>query len=334
MEIREPYMMRALELAGLGLGFVSPNPLVGCVIAHEDHIIGEGYHHKYGESHAEVNAINSVKDKSLLEQAILYVTLEPCNHFGKTPPCTELIKKHKIPKIAVCNIDPNPIVAGKGMENLRNSGVEVVTGILEKEGNELNKRFFTYHRKHRPYIILKWAQTTDGFIAGKNYKQIQISNDFSRKLVHKWRSEEDAILVGYNTALHDNPKLNVRDWQGMDPVRIVVDEQNKLPKDLNLFDNTQRTIVISGKSSVPEIIKEIYSEKILSVIIEGGTKTLQKFIDAGIWDEARIFTAPKLLGEGIKAPDLFTNASKAASFEKIEREDIFEDELKCYLKNL
>ena len=235
-------MRRALELAENGRGQVSPNPLVGCVIEHHGKIIGEGWHQKYGEAHAEVNAVNSVKDKSLLKEACVYVSLEPCAHFGKTPPCADLLVENQVKKVVICNTDPNPLVAGKGIVKLREAGIEVETGILEKEGLELNKRFFHYLEKKRPYIILKWAETADGFIARKNFDSKWISNTLSRKLVHKWRTEEDAILVGTNTALYDNPQLNARDWTGNNPVRIVIDRHLKLPADLHLFDEQIPTI--------------------------------------------------------------------------------------------
>jgi len=339
MEVHELYISRALDLATLGMGNVSPNPLVGCLIVHEDKIVGEGYHQKYRQAHAEVNAIDSVADKKLLQNATLYVTLEPCNHFGKTPPCTELIIKHKIPKVVVCNIDPNPIVAGKGIERLRSAGVEVVTGVLSSAGNELNKRFFTFHQKARPYIILKWAQTADGFIARENFDSRWISNKFSRQLVHKWRSEEDAVLVGFNTALHDNPHLNVRDWAGRDPIRIVIDKNNSLPKTHHLFDEKQNTLVFSNslldardrmsdannsKVRVNHSIFELLNaHNILSVIVEGGANTLNYFIQAGLWDEARVFTSDQTFGSGIKAPVL----SKKRSL----RENVMGDDLDWYL---
>jgi diaminohydroxyphosphoribosylaminopyrimidine deaminase/5-amino-6-(5-phosphoribosylamino)uracil reductase len=218
-------MSRALELARLGFGKVSPNPMVGCIIVCEGKIIGEGFHQQYGGPHAEVNAIHSVKDKTLLKQSTVYVTLEPCAHYGKTPPCAKLLVEHLVKKVIISNVDPNPLVSGKGIEILRSAGIEVETGLLEQEGLELNKRFFKSIRENAPYIILKWAQTADGFIARDDFDSKWISNKISRKLVHKWRSEEDAILVGKNTAKYDNPTLNVRDWVGKDPLRIVIDHE-------------------------------------------------------------------------------------------------------------
>ncbi|HEY1053815.1 MAG TPA: bifunctional diaminohydroxyphosphoribosylaminopyrimidine deaminase/5-amino-6-(5-phosphoribosylamino)uracil reductase RibD, partial [Emticicia sp.] len=227
--MEEKYMLRALQLAEIGRGQVSPNPMVGCVIVHNHEIIGEGWHQKYGSWHAEVNAVNSVQDPSKLTQSTVYVTLEPCSHFGKTPPCADLLVKHQVKKVIICNDDPNPLVAGKGIAKLRAAGIEVEQGLLAEKGRALNARFFTYVEKQRPYIILKWAETADGFIAGENYDPVKISNALSHKLAHKWRSEEDAIMVGTNTARYDNPKLNAREWQGTkNPVRIVLDKRLQL----------------------------------------------------------------------------------------------------------
>ncbi len=252
-------MQRALQLARLGAGSVSPNPTVGCVIVHEEKIIGEGWHRKHGEAHAEVNAVNAVSDKSLLSESTVYVTLEPCSHFGKTPPCADLLIKHQIRKVIICNLDPNPLVAGQGIEKLRQAGIEVEIGLLEAEGRELNKRFFTYIEKKRPYIILKWAESADGFIATKNYETVQISNLLSRRFVHKMRSEEDAIMVGTNTVKYDNPKLDTRFWTGKNAIRVMIDKDLSLPKDLNVFDNSQKTICYttvarSGTSRASESI--------------------------------------------------------------------------------
>ena len=317
-------MQRALDLAILGQGSVSPNPLVGCVVVHENKIIGEGYHKIFGGPHAEVNAIASVSDKSLLNKSSLYVSLEPCNHYGKTPPCTEFILQMGIPRVVVSNQDPNPIVAGKGIEKLRNAGVELILNIKEKEGKWLNRRFFTSHSHQRPYIILKWAQTSDGFIAKEDYDSKWISNELSRQLVHKWRSEEDAILVGFNTALHDNPQLNVRDWSGRNPIRIVIDHQLDLPKDHFLYDSRQKTIIFnkilndikgnieyiqSPDISVGFILKSLFKRNIQSIIIEGGSKLITQFMEAGLWDEARVFTAKKVFHKGISAPIMMKKPS-------------------------
>ena len=315
------FIQRALQLAQLGAGTVSPNPMVGCVIVHNGKIIGEGYHQKYGDAHAEVNAVNAVSDKSLLSESDIYVTLEPCSHFGKTPPCADLLIKYKFKKVIVCNYDPNPLVAGQGIEKLRQAGIEVEVGLLEEEGRELNKRFFTYIEKKRPYIILKWAESADGFIAKKNYEAVQISNLLSRRFVHKMRSEEDAIMVGTNTAKYDNPTLNTRFWTGKNAVRVLVDKELSLSKNLHVFDNSQKTICYNSlkdeiiennifvrtplnTSIEPFILEDLYQRKIQSIIIEGGTILLQSFIDLGLWDEAFILKSEIILEQGIDAPKI------------------------------
>jgi diaminohydroxyphosphoribosylaminopyrimidine deaminase / 5-amino-6-(5-phosphoribosylamino)uracil reductase len=313
-------MQRAMELARLGFGSVSPNPMVGCVIVNEGRIIGEGFHQEYGGPHAEVHAINSVKDKEQLKQSTVYVSLEPCAHFGKTPPCADLLVKQTVKKVIISNVDPNPLVAGKGIGLLKNAGIEVELGLLEQDGADLNKRFFKYILEKRPYIILKWAQTADGFIARQNFESKWISNEFSRKLVHKWRAEEDAILIGKNTALHDNPTLNVRDWEGNNPLRIVIDHELALDRSLNLFNKEIPTICYNTKTSfseenlefvqlstasfLTELMADLHRRKVQSVMVEGGASTIQSFIDAGQWDEARVFEAPVCFGAGIKAPHL------------------------------
>ena len=318
--IDEIFMSRAMELASLGQGHVSPNPFVGAVIVHQGKIVGEGWHKKYGGPHAEVNAVNRVIDKNILKESTVYVTLEPCSHFGKTPPCADLLIANNVKKVVVANVDPNPIVNGSGLHKLRASGIEVITGILDKEGRKLNKRFFTFIEKQRPYIVLKWAETSDGFIARKNFDSKWISDEFSRQLVHKWRTEEDALLVGMRTAQHDNPQLNVRDWSGRDPIRIVIDRFLKLSPKLNLFDGSQKTLCynvlkheertnisllrIDEENFLTHLIDDLYKRKIQSVIVEGGAMTLQAFIDAGLWDEARIFVSPQTFQNGIKAPEL------------------------------
>ena len=313
-------MHRAMELARLGFGNVSPNPMVGCVIVHDDKIIGEGFHQQYGSHHAEVNAIKSVVDKKLLPKSEVFVTLEPCSHFGKTPPCADLLVSHNVKKVYVSNLDPNPLVAGKGLEKFREAGIEVETDMLKTDSNALNKRYFTMVENKRPYIILKWAETADGFIARNNFDSKWISNDFSRKLVHKWRSEEDAILVGKNTALYDNPTLTVRDWEGKNPVRIVLDHNLQLDRKLNLFDQQNPTICYNLKKNeelenlsfvqldeerfIHELLVELHKRQIQSVIVEGGAATLNAFIKAGLWDEARVFRAKTCFGNGLKAPQL------------------------------
>lgn len=243
------FMRRALELAEWGRGYVSPNPLVGCVIVHEDRIIGEGWHREYGGPHAEVNAVNSVENQALLSESTVYVTLEPCAHWGKTPPCANLLVEKKVKKVVIAATDSNPLVGGRGIEILKNAGIEVETGILEKDARWQNRRFFTQIEKQRPYVILKWAQTQDGFVAKENFDSKWISNSHSRQLVHKWRAEEDAILVGKNTAAYDNPRLDVRDWVGKNPIRVVLDSKLELSSELNLFDQSIPTLVFNALKS-------------------------------------------------------------------------------------
>jgi diaminohydroxyphosphoribosylaminopyrimidine deaminase/5-amino-6-(5-phosphoribosylamino)uracil reductase len=326
-------MTRAMELAALGQGLVSPNPMVGCVIVFEGRIVGEGWHRKYGEAHAEVNAVNSVADKSVLRESTVYVTLEPCSHFGKTPPCADMLIREGVKKIIVANVDPNPIVGGSGIKKISDAGIEIVTGLLSEKGENLNKRFFWCMRNQMPFVILKWAQTSDGFIARENFDSKWISDGFSRQLVHKWRADEDAILVGSSTALYDNPTLTVRDWTGNNPIRVVIDRNLKLPDTLNLFDKSQLTICynliknqqdkniefvkIDEEDFIRAILKDLYNRKIQSVIIEGGSQTLNAFIKAGLWNEARVFTSTQKFEKGIKAPVLHHNAE-----EEILRSDI------------
>ncbi len=335
----EHFMQRAIELAKLGVGRVSPNPLVGCVIVCDGAVIGTGWHKKYGEAHAEVNAINSVKDKELLKNSTIYVNLEPCAHTGKTPPCADLLVKHQVRKVVIANIDPNPLVGGKGIEKLKDAGIEVVMGMLEKEGKKLNNRFFTFIEKQRPFIILKWAQTQDGFIAHSNYESRWISSEFSRQLVHKWRSEEDAVLVGTKTASHDNPTLSVRDWSGRNPIRVVIDRFLRLPSTLKLFDKTQKTICynilkhevhpnlnlvrLDETDFINQLVHDLYKQKIQSLIVEGGTQTIKLFIDAELWDEARIFTSTRSFGDGIGAPSFQGDI--------ISADLVSNDELKIYV---
>jgi diaminohydroxyphosphoribosylaminopyrimidine deaminase / 5-amino-6-(5-phosphoribosylamino)uracil reductase len=323
----ELYMRRAFELSLRGAGQVSPNPLVGCVIVRDGVVIGEGWHQKYGGPHAEVNAVRSVVGQTV-EGAIVYVTLEPCSHFGKTPPCADLLVKEKVSSVVIANGDPNPLVQGRGIEKLRSGGISVNEGVLTEFGRKLNRRFFCFMEKKRPYVILKWAQTSDGFIARKNFDSKWISNGYSRQLVHRWRSEEDAILVGKNTALYDDPKLNVRDWTGRDPVRIVIDRHLSLSPALQLFDGSQKTICynsvktqttpptdfvrVGDETLITDILADLYSRNIQSVIIEGGAITINMFLKAGIWDEARVFTSPANFGDGIPAPKLHLKPSETA----------------------
>jgi len=315
-------MSRCLRLAELGAGYVAPNPMVGAVLVYEDKIIGEGYHQKYGEAHAEVNCINSVSEqhKNLVEKSALYVSLEPCSHYGKTPPCADLIIKNKIKKVIIGCKDIYKEVAGSGIQKLRNAGLEVAVGILEKECTQLNKRFFTFHQQFRPYIILKWAQSANGKI-GSVEKRILISNDYSNRVAHRWRSEEAAILVGTRTALHDDPLLTTRLWNGKDPVRIAIDKNLILPQTLKLFNADSKTIIynlrqastaenlvyikLEKENFIDQILQSLFEMNIQSVMIEGGSNTLQSFIDAGLWDEARIITNKELIIEnGIAAPEM------------------------------
>ncbi len=335
MDQGKKFMQRAIELAQLGAGNVSPNPLVGCVITHENKIIGEGWHKQFGKAHAEVNAINSVEQKELLASAEMYVTLEPCAHFGKTPPCTDLIINSGIQKVIVASKDPNPLVNGQGIQKLRSAGIDVVTGLLEAEAEDINRRFITYFTKKRPYLILKWAQTADGFIAREDYTSKWISNESSRQLVHKWRSEEDAILIGTTTAEKDNPLLTVRNWPGRNPVRIVIDRQLKLPTSLNLFNKESKTIcynlirteesekniwvTLRSENFLEDMMADLFNRKIQSVIVEGGAFTLMKFIEQNLWDEARIFVSEKNLSGGISAPHF--------SFNETEKIKVGDDEL-------
>ncbi len=339
MNIQEKYIARCIELAKNGLGTTYPNPMVGSVIVHNGKIIGEGWHKKSGEPHAEVNAINSVKDKSLLKESTIYVSLEPCSHFGKTPPCCDLIIKNAIPNVVIGTVDPNIKVAGNGIKKLIAAGANVSVGVLEAECNELNKRFFTFHQKKRPYIILKWAESQDGFIAPltkSEQKPVWITNEFSRQLVHKWRSEEQAILVGTNTVIDDNPKLDVRDWTGNNPTRIVLDPKNRIPKDCAIFDNQVKTIIISNAISssnkentifevidfeqnpAQQILRILYQHQIQSVIIEGGRQTLQTFIDENLWDEARLFIGNNYIENGIKAPIIALKNNKKETIDNDE----------------
>ena len=314
-------MSRCMELAVMAIGRVAPNPMVGAVLVHEGRIIGEGYHEQYGYAHAEVNCINGVKeqDKHLISDSTIYVSLEPCAHHGKTPPCADLIIERGIQRVVTGSGDPNPLVAGKGIKKLRDAGVEVTEHIMERECDFLNRRFMTYHTRQRPYIILKWAQSADGFFAPDDSRQVWLTNEYSKKLVHKWRTEEDAILVGTRTALIDDPQLTARLWEGRNPLRILIDMALHVPAESRIFDDEAMTLVYNAskeklefgtvyvkvdpdKPLPQQIAADLYHRKIQSVIIEGGAYTLNSFIDAGLWDEARVLTAPTLLSAGIAAP--------------------------------
>jgi diaminohydroxyphosphoribosylaminopyrimidine deaminase / 5-amino-6-(5-phosphoribosylamino)uracil reductase len=341
----EKFMRRCLDLALQGKGNVAPNPLVGCVIVHNNIIIGEGFHQAYGQAHAEVNAITSVRNPELLKESTLYVNLEPCSHFGKTPPCANLILEKNIPTVIVGTSDPNELVAGKGLKLLGDKGVKVKEGILSDECKDVNARFFSWHIRKRPYIILKWAKSADGFIdlirsASAPIEPNWITSQQARILVHKWRTEEQAILVGTTTVLKDNPRLNVRDWKGKDPLRLVIDRKRVLGNKYHVFDNSQDTIVFTEKifpeeennayfsesktagsfttetvrtkfvkinfekDAETQMLNVLYRENIQSLIIEGGAYTLKQFIDKNLWDEARIFTGPVLFNNGIRSPEI------------------------------
>ncbi len=326
MSTDEKYIKKCIELAQKGAGYVSPNPMVGCVIVHNGEIIGQGYHQKHGEAHAEVNAINSVKDQSLLTKSTIYVSLEPCAHYGLTPPCSDLIVAKQIPKVVVGSIDPYAKVAGKGIERLKNAGIEVTTGVLKNECDELNKRFFTFHQKKRPYIFLKWAQTLDGFIdidrSAKDYGEpTWITGHEALIQVHHMRAEEDAIMVGTNTAEKDNPSLTVRHCEGKNPLRVVLDKNLRLSSTLHLFDNSTRTIVFNSlknelqekteyvqidftRNLTAQILEELHQQNVLSLIIEGGKQLLETFIAENLWDEAHVYTGNKYFTKGIAAPQL------------------------------
>lgn len=341
-------MRRCLTLAKKGLGNTYPNPLVGCVIVYNDQIIGEGWHQKAGSPHAEVNAINSVKDPSKLKEATLYVNLEPCSHHGKTPPCSDLIIEKGIKKVVIGTVDPNPQVAGNGVQKLMHHCEEMDVGFLEDECEALNKRFFTFQRAKRPYVILKWAETQDGFIARKTQeigKPTWITNPYSKQLVHKWRSEEQGILVGLNTALKDNPRLNTRLWEGKNPVRILIDENLESfssPVKLHLLDRQIKTIVFCDypeenqenlifesidfdKEVTAQIMTRLYEYDLQSVIVEGGQQTLQAFIDSDLWDEARVFKGASYFKKGIKAPDFQQKISNKKFIQKDELSIYYND---------
>jgi diaminohydroxyphosphoribosylaminopyrimidine deaminase/5-amino-6-(5-phosphoribosylamino)uracil reductase len=345
------YMNRCLELAVNGKGRVAPNPMVGTIIVYNDRIIAEGYHKEYGGDHAERMAINLVKDKSVLSESTLYVSLEPCSHYGKTPPCADLIIESGIKRVVVAAKDPNPQVQGAGIQKLKDAGIEVVVGVLEQQAKELNRRFYVYHAKKRPYVILKWAQTLDGFIDAMRKPNdpiapVWITNELARTLVHKWRSEEQAILIGTNTVDKDNPKLNVRQWSGNNPLRIVLDRKLRLPKDSNVYDGSMPTLVFIGNNSsasarkvdfqsIPnmeivvidfakglesQLLKELYERNITSLIVEGGAMLINSFIKRNLWDEARLFVGNQFFYDGVKAPEF---SGKPYSFDEIGDSKLF-----------
>ncbi len=324
MNLQETYMMRCLELARGGIGNVAPNPMVGCVIVHNDKIIAEGFHKQYGGAHAEVEAINTIENKQVLKEATLYVNLEPCSHHGKTPPCADLIIKYKIPHVIIGTLDTNSKVAGQGIKKLIEAGVDVNCGVLEEECRSLNKRFFTFHEEKRPYVILKWAQSIDGYIdinrkIGDGKAPIKISNAEASNLVHQWRSEEQAIMVGTNTALLDNPQLTVRNVKGKNPLRVVIDKEGKIPSTHYLVSDNEPTLLFTYSTDktdknkefvslrnadniIEEILTTLFERGIQSVIIEGGSKLLNSFIEKDLWDEARVIIGQQKIENGIKAP--------------------------------
>ncbi|MCF8283600.1 MAG: bifunctional diaminohydroxyphosphoribosylaminopyrimidine deaminase/5-amino-6-(5-phosphoribosylamino)uracil reductase RibD [Sphingobacteriales bacterium] len=344
MNTHEKYMRKCFQLAKQGLGNVQPNPMVGAVIVYRDTIVGEGYHERFGKAHAEVNAINQVVDnfsnaEEILKESTLYVNLEPCSHFGKTPPCADLIIKHKLQKVVISNIDPFSAVNGKGIEKLKKAGIEVIQDVLRDEGYQVNKRFFTYHSLQRPFVILKWAESQDGFISIAENTRTTISGAEAKVLNHKWRSEEQAILVGTKTVMVDNPVLTVRDWVGSNPVRVIIDRELKLAKDLNIFNSDSKTIVFNNYKTekvdniqyiqidfyglVPQfILYQLYLMEIQSLIIEGGAYTINEFIQYDLWDEARVFHSKIDLGKGVIAPVLHGLLDS--------KEDLGDDELFIY----
>lgn len=313
------YIQRTFYLAKKGIGKVAPNPLVGCVIVKNNKIIGEGYHKEYGDNHAEINAINSVSNKKEIEGSTVYINLEPCNHVGKTPPCSDALVKLKPKEVVISNKDPNPLTNGKSIKKLIDNNINVKSNILKEEGEELNKRFFKNQNKKLPFIILKWAQTSDGFIAKSDGSSKWISNDVSRTLVHKWRSEELGILVGSKTVNNDNPKLNVRSWNGKDPIRVIIDPNNRCSNKNDILSDPLPTLIYNKKReskvqnkqfvkllefNLINILKDILSRGISSIIIEGGSFTLKSFIENNLWDEARVFVSGEKFKNGIKAPKI------------------------------
>ena len=293
----EVYMSRCLQLAALGLGKVQPNPMVGAVIVHQDKIIGEGWHRQYGQAHAEINAFASVTQPELLKESTMYVSLEPCSHFGKTPPCADAIIRHGIPKVVIGTVDSNAKVNGGGIKKLQEAGIEVIAGVLQNQCKELNCRFFTFHEQKRPYVILKWAMTRNGYmdIDRSNHPngQYWITNHELKTIVHQWRSEEDAILIGYNTMVNDKPQLTTRLFPGKDPQRFVCQRNSEASENLYYHALSE---------DPAEALQQLYEKKIQSVIVEGGSKTLQRFIDSGLWDEARILIGDQIWNSGLKAP--------------------------------
>lgn len=338
----ERYIARCLQLAEKGKGAVAPNPMVGAVLVYDGRIIGEGFHQLYGQAHAEVNCFESVaeQDKQFIPQATMYVSLEPCAHYGKTPPCANRIVHEGVKRVVVCNTDPFEKVSGKGIQLLQSNGIEVLSGVLEAEGAWLNRRFFTFHRKRRPYIILKWAQTETTLFAPKDHARLQMSDEYSTRLSHQWRREESAILVGFTTAMNDNPQLIARYGQGNQPLRIALDKDLQLPYTHHLLSQAYPTWILNqhkeelngnirfikldfGTSIIEQLLERLFQSNILSLIVEGGATLLQNFIDANLWDEARVFETPNVIDEGINAPSL-------SGFEQIFKTDLRQDKLRIY----
>ena len=334
----EHYMQRCLELAQQGKGHTAPNPIVGAVLVHNDRIIGEGWHHFYGADHAEVNCLKNVKeeDKHLIPDSTMYVNLEPCAHQGITPPCANRLVKEGIKKVVIANKDPFEQVSGRGITILQQAGIEVTTGILEAKAAWVNRRFFCFHRQKRPYIILKWAQSQDGFIAPADRSRVQITGAASNQLVHKWRTEEAAIMVGTTTAINDNPQLTARLWEGNHPLRIVLDRSLTVPATHHIYDDTAATWIVNQRKEalegnihftkhpfdetlLPWLMQRLHDKKQLSLIVEGGTALLNSFIKRGLWDEARIFTGASTIDNGIPAPML---QNETEAFEKTIEQDL------------
>lgn len=332
MENIELYMRRCFELARLGAGSVSPNPMVGAVLVHEGRIIGEGWHRRYGEAHAEVNAVQSVPEaeRHLIRQSTLYCSLEPCFHFGKTPPCVDLILDQKIPRVVVSNTDPNPLVAGQSLQKMQAAGIEVTAGVLEAEGQYLNRAFFTWIAEKRPYIVLKWAQSSDGFIA-RTGERTAISGPPAQRLVHRWRSESDAIFVGATTARTDNPRLDNRLYFGKSPLRIALDFKGQLPRTTFLLDDSQPTRIIGSAPAdaffrqtqfwnfpaedwITALLRQLYGTKHAILLVEGGAHTLRQFLNSGCWDEIRLIQNPRRLGSGVGAPAIPAAATLREQF--------------------
>ena len=335
------FMERCLMLASKALGSAAPNPMVGALVVYRNKIVGEGWHKKAGGAHAEVHALNAVSNLVPIDKTTLYVNLEPCSHFGKTPPCADLIIGKGIKKVVIASRDPNPLVAGKGIKKLKAAGITVIENVMKAEAEYLNRRFYTFYQKKRPYIVLKWAETADGFLAPlmkKEKKPFWISNAHSKQKVHQWRTEESAILVGVQTVIEDNPLLTARDWPGKHPLRMVLDPNNRIPKESKLLHDGLPTVVFSNQKSkvnpkqttlqiltpfnLDQLMTYCYEKKITSIFVEGGKKTLTSFLTAKLWDEARVFRSQKEIEKGLEAPKLQKNFSKA--------EQIKEDLLKIY----